>query len=296
MSTYSIDSVPLDHPAGCWRILATGSPRRPLPGTRNIEVTVPGRSGELPVVGEDAAVTVLGMTLLVRDLTPEGVHGGEPQLEANLDALSAVLGVRHRLLDLRHTIGSRVLQADAKSIAEIQPEYLGDAQVAAHAAQLRVLLRIPSALWRDVDPVTWTGDLDGEGGGQIVTTLAGATAPIPDALIRATGPATGVTVADGPTGGAVTWPGTLAAGERLLLDCGRLRAAMVDTDTWDLDEGTDITGQVDASGPGSASRWLQLTPTVVGDDAHTRRIVVSATAVGTTAASSIAIRARRAYA
>lgn len=87
----------------------------------------------------------------------------------------------------------------------------------------------------------------------------------------------------------------MLAGERLLIDCGQMRARLVTTDTWDLAAGTDVTRDINATGPGSAFRWLHLTPAMAVGDPHSRAVLVDAAALGTSAASALAIRARRSY-
>jgi hypothetical protein len=102
-------------------------------------------------------------------------------------------------------------------------------------------------------------------------------------------------VSDVATGGTVAYTGTVQVGEHLLIDCGQLTAAIVTTDTWDQTGGTDVTGDINATGPGSAFRWLHLTPAMAVGDPHSRAVLVDATAAGTSAASALMIRARRSY-
>jgi hypothetical protein len=72
--------------------------------------------------------------------------------------------------------------------------------------------------------------------------LAGSTGPIIDALVRFTGPAVNPALTDVATAGTVSRPSGLLAGERLLIDCGQMRARLVTIDTWDMTAGTDVTG------------------------------------------------------
>ncbi|GGK90162.1 hypothetical protein Ppa06_58300 [Planomonospora parontospora subsp. parontospora] len=288
MPTYTLDGVPLDHPAGCWT-LKKGTRRRPLPGVRAVEVSVPGRAGELPVLGLDHATTTIPLVLGVTGRSPAGAHGGFEQLEANLEALAALLGVRHRLMTLTYTAGSITRAAEVTITAVSDPEV----DVGAVRARLTAFARVPGVYWRDPAEATWAGSANASA--QPVTTLAGSTAPITDALVRVTGPAVNPRITDVATGGAVTRPGGLLTGERLLLDCATMRAALVDTDTWDLAAGDDVTGQIDATGPGSAFRWIHFTPAVALADPHSRAVLVTSSATSTTADSRLEIRARRAY-
>ncbi|MEV4078947.1 hypothetical protein AB0J43_01470 [Nonomuraea fuscirosea] len=292
MPQYTLDGVPLDHPAGCWR-LKKGTQRRPLPGARAVRVTVPGRAGELPITGLDHELTSFSLVFTVTGATPSGADGGFAQLETNLEALSALLGVRHRLMSLRYQAGSLVRVADVTVIAASEPELW----VGAARARLTAVVEVPSVYWRDETTTTWAGNADADE--QVITTLAGSTAPIVDSVLRVTGPISSVTVTDVATQGklGLLTPGSnsLAAGERLLLDCAAMRATLVTTDTWDLAAGTDRTGVISVFGPGSASRWLHLTPAVALGDPFSRTVLVSCSGSGVTAASRLEIRARRAF-
>ena len=128
-----------------------------------------------------------------------------------------------------------------------------------------------------------------------MATLAGSTAPITDAVIRFTGPAVSPAIVDVATGGSLSRPGGLLEGQRLLVDCARMRAARVTTDTWDFAAGTDVTGDMQADGPGSASRWLHLTPQISGGDPFSRSVRITTTATSTSEASKVEIRGRSAY-
>ncbi|QYC42519.1 hypothetical protein Nocox_24580 [Nonomuraea coxensis DSM 45129] len=111
-----------------------------------------------------------------------------------------------------------------------------------------------------------------------MTTSAGSTGPVTDALLRFAGLAVQPSVGDVATGGWVLRLGGLPAGERLLIDCGRRQASVVTTDTWDLAAGDDVTGEMDAIGPGSQFRWLRLSPSVAFVDPFSRAVLMSTAA------------------
>lgn len=288
MPSYSLDGVPLDHPAGCWK-LKKGTQRRPLPGARAVKVSVPGRHGDLPIVGLDLETTTFGLTFKVTSATPSGKDGGYEQMERNLEALSALLGVRHRLMRLRYQAGTIVRVAEVTVTSTSEPEV----NTGAATTRLTAIVEVPGVLWRDEAASTWSGSANAAD--QIVTTLAGSTGPITDAILRVTGPAVNPSVADGATGGRVSYAGTVQAGYHLLIDCGGLVAAIVDTDTYDLNNGGNVTGDINATGPGSGFRWLHLTPAVAVGDPHSRAVLVSSSATSTTEASALGIQAARAY-
>ncbi|MEV4749081.1 hypothetical protein AB0K21_22105 [Streptosporangium sp. NPDC049248] len=288
MATYVLDGVPLDHPGGCWR-LKKGTKRRPLPGVRSVSVAVAGRAGDLPIMGLDHEATSFGLALTVYSRTPDGDDGGFEQLEVNLEALGALLGVRHRLITCEWVAGSIVRVAGVTIEAVSEPEV----NVGAALARLTAVVKVPGVYWRDESVSTWTGALPGAE--QIVTPLAGSTGPIVDSVLQVAGPAVNPSVTDVATGGTVSYSGTVLDGDYLLIDCGNFTAAVVDTDTFDLAGGEDVTGDIDATGPGSATRWLHLTPAMALGDPHSRAVLVSATASSTSGASGVKVRARRSY-
>jgi hypothetical protein len=200
-----------------------------------------------------------------------------------------MLGVRHRLMDLTYTAGSivRVAQITVEAVSE--PEI----NTSAARARLTAVVKIPAVYWRDPVEAVWTGSANAAS--QLITPLAGSTGPIVDALVRVTGPAVNLSVTDVATGATVGRPSGLLAGERLLIDCGQMRARLITTDTWDFTSGADVTGQITAAGPGSASRWLHLTPAIAVGDPHSRTVLVTAAATSTTAASALEVRARRSF-
>jgi hypothetical protein len=288
MPTYTLDGVPLDHPAGCWRS-KVGTKRRPLPGLQQVQVKVPGRAGELPIVGLDHETTTMPIVLRVYGRTPSGGFGGYEQMEHNLEAIGALLGVKHRLMTLTYTAGTIVRQAQVILDGISEPEV----NTTAAMARLTAVMRVPGVYWRDEFDTTWSGAASGVD--QPVTTLAGSTGPISDAILRFTGPAVNLALTDVATGGTVSRSSGLIAGQRLLVDCGQMRARLVTADTWDFTSGMDVTGQIAATGPGSAFRWLHLTPSIGVGDPFSRVVLVTAAATSTTAASKLEIRARRSY-
>ncbi|WP_424183858.1 hypothetical protein ACOBQX_18025 [Actinokineospora sp. G85] len=288
MATYAVDGVPLDHPAGCWKLLAA-TQVRPLPGARAASVAVPGRPGELPLVGADVEATTVGLTLGITGVSPDGVNQGAAGLDANLAALYGVFGVRHRLLDVRFTPAPGVAEvaAEATVTAASEPQvWIGAAR-----ARLAVVLRIPGAYWRDVAPSTWSTTTLGVP--VRVSTLDGSSAPVLDAVLRITGPVTGLRITDTATGGWVSYPLTLAAGRALRVHCGRMDAHEGASIAWD-GTSANATGRITTGGPGSGFRFLALTPQAV-TSAHDRGVQVLVEGTATTDATLVELRARRAY-
>lgn len=288
MATYTVDGVPMDHPAGCWRLLAA-TQVRPLPGVRAAQVAVPGRPGDLPTTGEDVAATTVGLTLAVRGVDPDGADRGAVGLEHNLRGLYGLFGVRHRLLDLRYTpaAGMPDLCAEAKVVTASEPT----AWIGAARARLAIVLSIPGVFWRDPTPADWsTSTL---GAPVRVSTLDGSTAPVLDAIFRVTGPVTGLRITDTTTGSWLAYPGTVAAGRQLRVHCGRMDAHDASAVTWDGAE-ANATGRVVTGGPGSGFRFLALTPAPVAS-VHDRGVRVLVEGTATSAATQVEVHGRRAF-
>ncbi|WP_026119794.1 hypothetical protein [Nocardiopsis ganjiahuensis] len=287
--TYSVDGVALDSPG--WH-LAPGTQLRPLPAVRSVEVRLPGRAGDVPVLGLDHEATSLGLTLNVTDRDHQGRRGGFPGLEGNLEALTGLFGTRHRLLDLRYHVDARTTRrADAEVISSAEPEV----DVASARARLTVLVRIPGVYWRGTDLSTWQARLltDPPEEGTVVSWLSGSTAPITDAQVEIHGRVDRPTVVDVATGGGFTWPGALSPNQGLAVDCAAMRAHRFPLDS--PGEREDVTGLVSGIGPGSASRWLHLTPALVRGNPHQRHVRVRADAVSAGEATEIRISARRSF-
>ncbi|GAA3890611.1 hypothetical protein GCM10022243_64360 [Saccharothrix violaceirubra] len=288
MATYTVDGVPLDHPAGCWKLLAA-TQVRPLPGARAASVVIPGRPGELPLVGADVEATTIGLTLGITGASPTGIDQGAAGLDANLAALYGLFGVRHRMLELRYRPAPTVAEvaAEATVTAASEPQMW----VGAARARLAVIARIPGAFWRDVAARVWSTPEPGFP--ERVTTLDGSTAPVSDTVWRITGPISDLRIADSLTDSWVSYPGTLDAGRQLRIHCGRLDAHEAASIAWD---GTSAgaTGRITNGGPGSARGWLTFTPVPV-TSAHDRGVQVLIGGTGTSSATLIEMRARRAF-
>lgn len=286
---YSVDGVPLNDPAGRWFVDGGSMELPELAGARAVSVAVPGRHGTIPVAPLELEPTTLGCSLVVTDRTPGGDPGGSRQLQTNYETVKSLVGQRRRLAVLGYHLDPGTTRtAEAIVISASTAELLSTTTL-----RLAVLWQIPGVFWRDQHLTTWETGLPLIDSTPVAT-LDGSTAPITDALIRITGPADRPWVLDWATGGELSFDGLVDSGEWLLLDCGRMRATLTAMDTWDLDAGTDVTGMVATRGPGSGTRWLHLTPVMVGGDPDTRRVEVTAGATSQSGAV-LEIRARRAY-
>ena len=160
------------------------------------------------------------------------------------------------------------------------------------SARVTAGIAIPGAFMRE-DPQTEpdiasSGDLTNVE----ITTLAGSTAPVIDAVLRFTGPWLNPSATNPTTGTGVSWSGMVDAGKYLFLTShplsGRLSASAGD---WAAG-GSDVSGQV--SFPSSGR--LQLWPVVAGTLDNPCRVYVSTTGSSRVAGQTkFAVRASRSH-
>src|SRR5690606_2617405 len=156
--------------------------RRAIPGVRAVSVQVPGVPGELPITGLDLDTTTLTLGLRVTAARPDGSDGDLVDLETNVEALTGLFGVRHRMLDVRHyPAPGMVRQADATMLAASEPVY----NTALRFARLTVVRTVPGVGWRAVAAAPLSRGLPGTGGA--VTPLTRTMAPDIVAVVRVTG-------------------------------------------------------------------------------------------------------------
>lgn len=158
------------------------------------------------------------------------------------------------------------------------------------ACHVVVVFAIPGAFLRDPAPATSNDFVfSGTISNQPIVQLAGSTAPIPDPMIRVTGPCTGVTVSDPQTATAISWTGSLPAGQYLFISPHPLSARVSDNAADWSSGGTSVLAGVDYPGAGR----LQLWPVV--DSGTARSVKFTAQGSGLTPASRLCIQARRSY-
>lgn len=207
LDTWTVDGVALNTTA---RMLELPEGLDATASVRGDNLTVPGRHGRVwRQKRYDEANRVLRMWATGID---------EATLEANLDALIAMFAVRHRLLDVRRTrADGATRQMFAEVVDVVDPRVL-IAYPYNGFLELNVSLRTPGAFWQDLA----TSDFTSAAGLTLpstvaITTLAGATAPVEDAVIVVRGPIANPTVTD-VSGESVTLAGTLATGTDWQID------------------------------------------------------------------------------
>jgi hypothetical protein len=221
---------------------------------------------------------------VVEKVSGPGVAAG-PYMDGNT-AASAWTGT----VDLSpSTQDSFDVVADAKVVDAITPEDSpGD------YGRVTIALKVPGVYWRSLTPLTWTKAAVATNTAYEITTLETSSAPVDDAVVCLTGPAnTGVQIVDDATGNAVRLNEALPAGSVWRVNVG----------TWESRVGVGLTvDSADSAGTDKASvtdqvgtypRLLRLNPR---DDGTGRRVIkVKAVGGGFTAATTLAVKARRAY-
>lgn len=274
LDTWTVDGVALNTTA---RMLELPEGVDTTAGLRGDNLTVPGRHGRVwRPKRYDEANRVLRMWATGND---------EATLEANLDALIAMFTVRHRLLDVRRTRADGVTrQMFAEAVDVLDPRILLAYPYNGYL-ELNVALRTPGAFWQDVA----TSDFTSPAGLTLpstvaVTTLAGGTAPIDDAVIVVRGPIANPTVTD-VSGASVTLAGTLANGTDW----------QVDSSAWTSKTGAALgfgAGGTDAlaATTHTDARMLPITPA----GASSPQLTLSGTG-GVGAATALLVRGRRKF-
>jgi hypothetical protein len=273
--TYSIAGVPLDDPAGRWKLLSDTLVGSGL-SVRAVDQQIPGVDGVVPPVQEQ--MDAPSLVLQVR------IYGSSyAELLANYGALLAVLAPTADVTVTRTVDGvSRTAVGRGKSVTD--PDFVPGSRMVTVTATLR----LPGVYWR-ADALLWSKSAPASGTAYEVTTLANGSAPVDDALILIVGPASSPKVSCGASWAMLNL--TLADGEKALIDC---RAWTVRRGTGvTLDGGGTLTsGSLITSG---SPYLLRLAPAMVGVDPAVTATKVTLTATGMTSSSAIAVRAQPAF-
>lgn len=258
-SEYYLNGVDLDQP-GKWRVMH-GTLLPEVPSPRLESTDVPFRSGIIDGAGEKVGTFKVTVALMV-----EGADRGE--LDRNWYALTARLRSSNRLASLQHRpAGGTPKEAIVRLVSVSQPAWRYGEWVIDTTAVFEAV----EGVWKDTAPV--------EANLSDLSSLKGGAAPITDALLRLYPASNLVTVKDKGSGTVLTWRGSVAGGQRLLVDVARYEAWKIDADRWEVGSGA----QDASAGLSMSPNGFQLTPDTEGS-----------IAVEITGGAGV-IRARRAY-
>lgn len=281
----TVDGVRLDTLA--WNI-ETLNGRLSIPGVRGEDPIVPGMDGAIfvPNKSYDSGLMTLQMWIRGSD-----VNGGIPvsssqmgEFRKNLDTITKLFTVRHRLLDIRQTWPAGDIQWPAK----VEQPWDFTASAINPRAKFAVELSIPGVFGQDVSTTDYSSATALASG--VTLTMAaydGMTAPVADSIIVVRGAATNPRLTNPDTGEWVQYNGTIASGTDWRVDCS----------LWETRTGVGIglssgagTNQVaNTQYAGGGARFMRLTPRATGGP----QIVLTGTGFG--ASTQVLARARRKF-
>jgi hypothetical protein len=267
-------------------VVTTAASRLHLMAARRAaSVTVPGMHGQqVSLLEEPFEAGSVALALWLDGAGNKSTHDAKLDSLFTLFSTGAALDVRKTMMD------GTVRQALCYVRASVEPEHRPGGWTKA-----TVVLDIPGVFWRDVANTTFTQVTPGNGTTYTMTGFAGCTAPIQDGLILWTGPYVNPVVTDPYSGAVLTYAATINTGNQVLVNCATQTAITGTTLTFDSTSGTDVSGNLAPTGPGSAYRVWQVKPEVVGADPAVRRMRVTTGGTGTTAATKTEFRAKRAF-
>ncbi|MBQ6358845.1 MAG: hypothetical protein IJI97_07860 [Clostridia bacterium] len=238
--TYSLNGYVLENRtqvSGIW--LLQGTEYAPGLSPRNATVEVPRRHYEIPNwISPMSAITV---TLALRLK-----YDTDTDLRDGWNLLTGLLGTGSNNPVLMERIrGDQVEQADAQLASTSAPDFTCNQ----NRADVQIIMSIPGGAWRgdEIDQTFSAGTNQAVGAAEM------SSLPITDMLLRVPGPLTTLGVTDVISGTGIAWGGgtvTVASGQWLLISPSVMRAVIVDTDTWNLDDGDPASGTLVFTGMG----------------------------------------------
>lgn len=207
--TIIVDGIRLDNYA---HAITTRNGWDNTPGLVGENARIPGRDGEI-WRSKDYGTGRMVLELFIGGTDAFGaVPAGSTEdrtLRANIDKLLSVFGRRGVLLTVDKEMEDGSVRRNFGEVGVVlSPEYF-DANA---VALLTVELIFPDPLWRATSNTTATGT-------GALTAFTGITAPISDAVITVTGPATNPRLTDTVSGAWIQYTGTLAAGATWIVNC-----------------------------------------------------------------------------
>ena len=174
---------------------------------------VPGRDGEI-WRAKDYGPGRMVLDLFIGGTDADGaVPAGsteEKTLRNNIDKLMGIFGRRSGLLTVDKEMEDGSVRRNFGEVGVvIAPEYFDGNPI----ALLVVELTFPDPLWKA------TSNTTSNGAGSL-TAFTGITAPVSDAVITVTGPASNPRLTDVVSGAWIQYNGTVSAGQTWVINCG----------------------------------------------------------------------------
>jgi hypothetical protein len=293
MATYTsypvtVDGVRLDSSA--WGIEARTRITAPA---RTADVVLPGVDGVSASLNDDLdqMQRTYNMWLLGTDadgIIPGGSNAMS-QCLANLDQLTFLFGTRHRLIDVQEVVDhtGTVRQYWGKVADTISPEIR-----AGGIGRFSVTVNVPAGTGQDVNTADWSQSSLTSAVFYEVTTLAGMTGPLSDAILLVTGPITNPRITDLATGGYVQLNAAVPAGQQWRVNCGTWATRYGSGLSFTSLDSAGTNGDAVTISSGGGASFLRMRPALSGG---VRRVQLSLTGTGITTATTLAVRARRKF-
>ena len=258
-----------------WNI-QEATPWTPGIGAEVPQVQIPSRHGVIPIGLPVFTVPQLPMEFICRASTQAELEARKRELVGLLSAPGLTLG---------RSSGGVTTAAPARFLSMSPGRFIADTW-AAFSAVLDipgVFLRGPSV---DSAPEVVTP-------GETVNLpgLATGNAPVGDAVLRFTGPATFVSAVDVVSQTGISWTGALAAGAYLFLHADRLTARVSALAADWATGGTNVSGGVSYPVGGR----LQIWPRMAGADPAVLGAAVTVTGSGFAGTTALTVRGRPAH-
>lgn len=258
-----------------WNVQA-GSQHTSDVGTRQAQVTIPGRHGVIVEPLQEYEAFTVTLEFFLKGAMVSLV-AAEHELKRALNAPGLILGL---------SAGGLSTSAPAKSLGLSQGEFVADA-VAKFTAQIQV----PGAFLRgasvDIGPTIVTTGLSVD-----LPALAAGSGPVADAVLRVRGPFSVVAVVDDASGTGISWSGTaLVSTDYLFVDLATLTARKSTSSSAWTTGGSDVSGGLSRQALGS----LQLQPTPSIADPAIPECSVTVTGTGFAGTTALTVRAQPAY-
>lgn len=261
---YSVNGIALDNPDMGWVLRAPSKPLSAFSYDRP-NLTATGRDGVLPFI--PPSVSPVSVSFVVQ--TPR----------AHLEHLLALFEQQGTLT----VTGSQARAIDYETLSSTPVGY-GPAD---SLVDVTFLLRFPEPFWRDF-AVSNSPTFSLSTGGADFNLWPGLSAPVGDALVKARGPHSGLSLLDA-SGAWVNLP-SCSATETVVFDSATGEAGKNTSNTFALI--TDVSGAVDFGGPRGV---FEITPQRRDPDPRIRHAELMASATGVGATTSLAFRGRAAY-
>lgn len=263
---------------------------------RSGDYDIPNMDGALPSLNDPLEPSTFGLSMWLRGTDADGAvpaAGSLTTLRANLDELLHLFGQRHKLLELRETVDA--VGTERRAWAKVTDSIAPELNTPGSAGSFAVAFSLPYGCWEDVATQDFASATNPTPGTALeVSTLAGATDRITDAIFVVDGPAVAPRLTDPATGMWVELGRTLAAGESWRFNSATWSSrygAGVTTGSADA-TGTDATAVTNTGGP-SRAYGLPLTPVRL---TGARRVQLALSGSGFTTSTRFLVRARRKYA